>query len=114
MSSEHAKQPKNNEGPRQNTQAYGKPSEPHTNRVMAVDIKRLGGPEEEDREEIGAGYEGDDERQGEDPWVLLEPPGEHGVFGTFHLPDHEGDDEECTEKEWREYVCGFPWILFQS
>lgn len=80
---------------------------------MAVDIKRLSGPEEKNSEEIGAGDEGDDKGQAEDPRVLLETGGEHGVFGTFHLPDQEGDDEDCTEKEWYEYVCGFPCILIQ-
>lgn len=75
---------------------------------MAVDIKRLGGPEEENGEEVGTGDEGDDKRQGEDPWVLLETRGEHGVFGTLHLPDHEGNEEKCTEKEGDEGVCGFP------
>lgn len=79
---------------------------------MAIDIERLARPEEEGRDEIGAGYEGDDKREGKDPWVLLETLGEHGVFGTFDLPDQENDDEEYAEKEWYEYMCGFPWILF--
>ena len=78
---------------------------------MAVDIICLGGPEEENREEVGAGDEGDDKGQSEDPWVLLETGGKHGVFGTFDLPDHKRDDEKCSNKEWYEYVCGFPCVL---
>lgn len=113
MSFEHAKQPQNHNSPHQNTQAYGKPSESHSNWVMAVDIKCLGGPEEENREEVGARDEGDDKRQSKDPWVLLEAGGKHGVSGTFDLPDHKRDDEKRSEEEWYEYVCGLPCVLFQ-
>lgn len=64
---------------------------------MAVNVEGLAGPEHEDAKEVGAGYEGDDEGEGEDSRVLLEPSGDHGVFGELGFPDAKGDQEESTQ-----------------
>lgn len=71
MTPEHAEQPKHNKSACQDTESYGQTSDSNTNRVMAVDVKRLRGPEEQHGEKVGSGDEGDDKREDEDPRVLL-------------------------------------------
>lgn len=50
-------QPETNERPRKNSKPDRQTTKANLNRVMAVDIKCLGRPEHEYREEIGAGDE---------------------------------------------------------
>ena len=54
---------------------------------MSIYVERLRRPEEEDGEEIGAGYEGDDQGQGENSRALFQACWKDGKFGEFRLPD---------------------------
>ena len=83
-----------------------------TDWVVAVDVEGLGGPEEEDGEEVCARDECDDECQGEDSRVFLKAGGEHRVFCAIYFPKAEGDQEDRSDKEWDKSVSGFPGILF--
>ncbi len=71
MTPEHAEQPKHNKSACQNTESNGQTSDSDTNWVLAVDVKRLRGPEEQDGEKVCSGDEGDDKRKDEDTGVLL-------------------------------------------
>ncbi len=81
---------------------------------MAVHVVRLRGPKENDGEKVGAGDEGDDERHGEDPPVLPQTTGKHGIFGTPHFPGHEGKEQENPEEQGHQHMCGVPLILSES
>lgn len=62
---------------------------------MAVHVECLCRPEHEDREEVRARDEGDDEGQAENTRLLAQSLGEHGVL-CVSLPDDEGDEEDCA------------------
>ena len=63
MTSEDTQKPQNDEGASKNTKANGNTSDANSDRVLTVDILGLRWPEQEDREEVGAGDEGNDERE---------------------------------------------------
>lgn len=111
MTSEHTKQPKHNKSSCQDTKSNRQPSDSDANRIMSIDIKCLRGPEEQDGEEVGSGYEGDDEGRDENTGVLLEASGKHGEFGEFPFPDEKGCYETHSNEQRGEDVSGCPGVL---
>ena len=59
---------------------------------MSIHVERLRWPEEENGEEIGAGYESDYECQRKNARALLQACWEHRKLGEFGFPDGEGDE----------------------
>lgn len=57
----NGQEPQDDEGTDQDSETDWHPAEPDLDRVVAVHVEGLGGPEEEDGEEVGAGDECDDE-----------------------------------------------------
>jgi len=78
---------------------------------MAIDIIRLRRPEEQDGEEVRAGDERNNKGEGQDPWLLQDLAGEHGILGPFHLIDDEGGKHDETNDERCEHVCARPGVL---
>lgn len=91
VAAEDAQKPEHDASAGQDAEADGDAADANADGILAVDVEGLRGPEHEDGEEVGAGDEGDDEGQGEDARVLLEPGGKHGEFGKLGFPDAEGD-----------------------
>lgn len=94
---EDGQKPEHDASAGQDGEEEGKISNADADRVLTVNAEGLAGPEHEDGEEVGAGHECDDEGQGEDSRVLLEPGGEHGKFGKSAFPDAEGNQEDDTQ-----------------
>ena len=69
--SEYGQRPENDNGTGKNRKSDWDTTDSDADWVMAVDIKGLGWPEHDDREEIGTGDEGDDESEGENARCLL-------------------------------------------
>lgn len=101
---EQAQQPQHHAGTRQDTEADRQPSQADSDRVMAVRVVRLRRPEHDEGEEVGAGNEGDDKRQGQGTRGLLQPTGKHGEPGELDLPHDKGDDERDPEEKGNEHV----------
>lgn len=108
---EHAQKPQDNKSTDQDAKSDWKTTNTTSDRVMAIHIVRLSRPEEDDGEKIGSGDEGDDERHGQDPWVLPETAWEHRIFGTPQFPGHECNEQENPEERRGEHVCRVPFIL---
>ena len=113
MAPEHAQKPQDHKSTDQDAESDWKPTNTTSDRIMAVHIVRLSRPEEDDGEKIGSGDEGDDERHGQDPWVLPETAWEHGIFGAPQFPGHECYEQENPEERRGEHVCRVPFILPQ-
>jgi len=111
---EGGEEPEDDAGADQDRKADGHTAKANANWVMAVDVERLGGPEEEDGEEVRAGDEGDDQGQDQDAWILTDALGKHGEFGEFPFPDAEDDEEDEAENQWDESVCRLPGVLVTS
>ena len=67
---------------------------------MAVHVVRLCRPEEQDAEEISTGDRGDNQSQGQDPWVLLEARGEYRILCALDLPNTECSEKNNSKYEW--------------
>ena len=111
MPPEETKHPKHDDCTRQDTESNWQSSNAYSNRVLAVDIERLCGPEKQDGKEVCAGYEGDDQSKTQDPRTLLQAGWEHGVLGEFGFPDEESHNKEEANEEGGESVGGFPGVL---
>lgn len=99
MTSENAQKPKDYDCTCQDTKTNGQTSDAYAHRILAVYVEGLRWPEEEHGEEVGAGDEGDDEGQGKNTGCLLQTSWEHGVFGEFRFPNHEGYEQEKADDE---------------
>lgn len=114
MAAENAEEPKHDDGPGQNAEGDGETTDTDAGGIMAVDVEGLSRPEHDDREEVGAGDEGDDQSQGQDARILLQASWEHGEFGTFDFPDAQ-DNESCSAKEkGNEDMGRGPFVLFEE
>lgn len=102
MTSENAEEPEHNDGTSQDAEANWNTTDTDTGGIMAVDVESLCWPEHDDREEIGAGDEGDDQGQRKNARFLLQARWEHGEFGTLDFPDGESDAECGSEEEGNE------------
>jgi len=71
-------------------------------------------PEHENGKEVESRDEGDDERQTENPRVLVQAPWEHGELGNPAFPVNEDADEEESQNEVNEDVRGYPGVLTTS
>ena len=111
MATQDRQQPKHDASTCQNAEPDGDSSDSDTNGVVSVHIERLRRPEHEDREEVGARDECNDERKTENARLLTQTFGEHGVLCAVCLPPDEGDDENSTQDEWCEDMCRAPGIL---
>ena len=63
MTLEGGEQPKHDHRSREDAESNGQASNADADGILTVDVEGLGGPEEEDGEEVGARDEGDDERE---------------------------------------------------
>lgn len=108
---QQTQQPQNNTGTAQNAQTDGQTAQSDSHGIVVIDVEGLGGPEHDDGEEVGAGDEGDDERQSQRARFLLQPRREDGVFGAVDLPETKGNQEDCTENQWDEDMGSRPFIL---
>lgn len=88
----------------EDTEANRKSPDADLNRIMAVDVEGLSGPEHDHGEEVGSRYEGDYQGQGKSARSLLQPTWEHGVFRSIHLPEHKGHEEGESNEKWSEDV----------
>ena len=111
VAAEYAEEPEDDDGAGEDAEADGEAADADADGILAVNIEGLGGPEEEDGEEIGAGYKGYNEREDEDARGLLQARGEHGVGGEFGFPYAEGDEHEEANEEGGENVGAFPLVL---
>ena len=59
---------------------------------MTIHIESLSRPEHDDREEVGARDEGDDECESKNPGCLLQAGREHRILCTINLPEAEPDE----------------------
>ena len=110
MTSEHGQEPENDARTGENGAADGQTTEADVDRIVAVDVERLGGPEHENGEEVGSAHEGDDQRQGEHTGVLAETLGEHGVLRVA-FPDHKGDQHDGAQEEGNQGMRARPGVL---
>jgi hypothetical protein len=108
VTTEHRQEPKYDTRTSQDGEADGDTTDTDANGVMPVDVECLRRPEHEDREEIGAGDERDDQCQAEDARILLETLWEHWVLCEVAFPDEESDEEDCAEDKRCENVCAAP------
>lgn len=111
MASENAEKPQDHDGTSQDAEANGKTPDTDAGRVMAVHVESLRGPEHDDREEVGARDEGDDQGQGQNARFLLQARWEHGKFGPLDFPNGKGDAECSSEEERDEDVSRGPLVL---
>lgn len=95
----------------QDGKSKGKIADANLSSVMSIRIVRLSGPEENDGEEVGAGDEGNDESQQEDPGFSGNGPWKHGEFGKLPLVDDKGEEKEDTNNKRSQYVGGAPTVL---
>jgi len=93
VATKHAQKPKDDEGSRKDAEADGNATDANANWILTVDVESLGRPEKQDRKEIGAGDESNDEREDQNPRILLQPAWEHGEFGELPFPDKECRDQ---------------------
>ena len=98
VAAEDAKEPEHDAGTGQDAEADGDTADADAGGVVAVDVEGLCGPEHDDGEEVGAGDEGNDQRQGQNARLLLQAGRKHGEFGKLDFPDGE-EDEGCRSKE---------------
>ena len=111
MASEDGEEPENDACTCEDGETDGHAAKTYTNWIVAVDIEGLSGPEEEDREEVCAGNEGDDQGESEDARIFLQSVREHGPFCTINFPEGESDEEGSSKEKGGEGVDGFPGIL---
>ena len=111
MASKNRQQHQHDNSTCQNAESNRKSSEAHADRVVSIHVERLGRPEHEDGEEIGARDEGDDKCESEDARLLAQTLGEHGVLCTVYFPKDEGYEQNCTEDKRHEHVGGAPFVL---
>lgn len=104
VSAEHTQKHKHNASTSHDTKTNSETADADINRVMAVDIERLGWPEHNHREEIGTGDEGDHERQAKSSRFLLQAGREDWIFRSVDLPECEGDQQEEANDQWRKNV----------
>ncbi|EPE05084.1 hypothetical protein F503_03689 [Ophiostoma piceae UAMH 11346] len=100
----------------------GQAAQADTDGVVAVDVVGLRGPEHEDREEVGAGHEGDQEREphgagargrarGARVVVVDEAARHHGELGKAELPDGKGDEHHDSQNKRHDDVGAVPVVL---
>lgn len=111
MSAEHTQEDQHNTGTSQDAKANRKTANTDINRIMSVHVERLGGPEHEHGEEVGAGDEGDDQGQTQGARLLLQTCGEDGVFSTVDLPESKGNQHKEAEYKWSEDMSRAPGVL---
>ena len=111
MASKDRQQHQHDDSTCQNAKSNRKSSEAHADRVVSIHVERLGRPEHEDGEEIGARDEGDDECEREDARLLAQTLGEHGVLCTVYFPEDEGYQEDGTKDKRHKNVRRAPFVL---
>ena len=111
MTTEETKQPEYNDSTRKDAESDWQTSDPNAYWIVAVYVESLCGPEEKDREEVGARNACDDQSKDKYTWALLYACWEHGVWGEFGFPDDKGDNEEEADKKRYEDMGGFPAVL---
>lgn len=105
MASKHTQEPEDNAGSGKDAEADGDATDANTDGILTIDVEGLGGPEEQDREEVGTGDEGDDECEDQNSRVLLQAAWEHGELGELPFPDEERSDECGADEKWCEDMC---------
>lgn len=77
----------------------------------ATYVESLCRPEHQNREEVRAGDEGDDQCETENARLLPQSFGEHWELSSITFPDEESYEERNAEDERYEHVCRAPWVL---
>jgi len=105
------KENKNDAGTSQDGETEAKVALANLPGIMTVHVVRLRWPEEQDREEVGSGDEGDDKGERKDPWFVRNCSRKHGIFREFELVEDERDEHDRADDERRQHMSRCPLVL---
>lgn len=111
VSFEQRQQPESDTSTDENTITNRQRTETDGNRIMAVLIETLSGPEENDRKEIGSRDPGDQQSQSQRTWFLDYLCRDHGIFGTVRFPESKGYQDQKAKNQRHQNMGRCPRIL---